>query len=215
MFKIRWAGWGLALVALLVTTAFWARAWRQEHGAVLPVLGTVPEFSFTERSGRTVTRENLRGQVWVADFIFTRCEGPCPTMCMQMATVQKAVAAMPDVKLVSFSVDPEYDKPAVLREYASHFGASATQWLFLTGDKAGLYKMANNGLKLAVFSRTPGTAALDAVEIDHSTHFALIDRAGRIRGYYDGMSSSVEKKLLPAIVALLDETPPVTASLAK
>ncbi|MBI5687011.1 MAG: SCO family protein [Verrucomicrobia bacterium] len=205
-FKAGLVGWGLLLVTLAVLGGVGWGQWQRLRGEgvaveTLPVLGTVPDFSFTERSGRTVTLADLRGSVWVADFIFTRCGGPCPTMCAAMAALQRSLGGAPEVKLVSFSVDPDHDTPEVLARFAARFGASDTQWFFLTGNKSSIWTLANNGLKLAVTSDTPG-------ELVHSTKFALVDRAGRIRGYYDGMDPAEQARLLPAISALLRESAP-------
>lgn len=205
-FKAGLVGWGLLLVTLAVLGGVGWSQWQRLRGEgtageTLPVLGTVPDFSFTERSGRTVTLADLRGKVWVADFIFTRCGGPCPTMCAAMAALQRSLDGAPEVKLVSFSVDPDHDTPEVLTRFAARFGANDTQWFFLTGSKSSIWTLANTGLKLAVTSDTPG-------ELVHSTKFALVDRAGRIRGYYDGMDPAEQARLLPAIDALLREQSP-------
>lgn len=145
--------------------------------AELPVLNSVPDFSLTERSNRVVNRGELDDKVWVADFIFTQCAGICPAMSAHMRKLQDLLP--PQVRLVSFSVDPEHDTPAVLSTYAARFGADSERWLFLTGDKQALHKLSFEGFKLAV--EDDGT---QVEPITHSSRFALIDRQGRIRGYY-------------------------------
>jgi protein SCO1/2 len=152
----------------------------------LPILGSVPSFQLTAQSGRTFDSRSLAGHVWVADFIYTTCPGPCPMMSSRMNRLQTSTAAMPDVKLVSFTVDPEHDTPPVLAEYGKHFKADPARWSFLTGDKAVL-----NNLGLSAFH-------LNSVDgsLIHSTRFALVDRAGLIRGYY----SSEEDDFLPRLL---------------
>ncbi len=97
-------------------------------GAGLRVLGQLPEFTLMRETSQPLTRSSLLGQIWVADFVFTRCAGPCPRMTRRMAQLQQELADLPGVRLVSFSVDPEYDTPRVLREYAQAFGADSDRW---------------------------------------------------------------------------------------
>jgi protein SCO1/2 len=140
----------------------------------LEVFGDVPEFQLTTQSGETFDSQSLAGHVWVADFFYTTCEGPCPMMTRQMRQLQDSTAgAMGDVRLVSFSVDPDRDTPPVLAAYARHFRTDPARWWFLTGDRSGL-----NGLGLAF--------KLNGVDgsLIHSTRFVLVDRHMRVRGYY-------------------------------
>src|SRR5206468_11373309 len=120
--------------------------------------------------------KSLAGKPWIADLIFTHCAGPCPVMTGKMASLQKALASS-DVRLVSISVDPKNDTPAVLKEYAQKFGADESRWLFLTGDEQAAYDVAR-GLLL------PADPAKADAPIIHSTKFVLIDAAGKIRKYY-------------------------------
>lgn len=143
-------------------------------GKPLPVLGQIPPFQLMAQDGQVFEGGALAGKVWVADFIFTNCPGPCPMMSSRMRQVQTATADLPDVRLVSFTVDPAHDTPAALAAYAQHFLAQSGRWFFLTGEQRRL-----NDLGLNAFH-------LNAVDgnLDHSTRFALVDRSGRIRGYY-------------------------------
>jgi len=156
-----------------------ARVWRL--GGVraahkdLPVLGNVPAFQFHDQDDKPVTLESLRGSPWVADFIFTRCPGSCPVMTGKMAALQKALP--PQVKLVSFSVDPEHDTPAVLKGYAHGFSADESRWKFLTGDQDAIMAQARGMLLTAL----PATAGQPII---HDGRFLLIDGAGHIRGAY-------------------------------
>jgi protein SCO1/2 len=180
-------GWGLALAALYLSACA-----RQP----LPVLGSAPQFELTDQTGRPFDSASLTGHVWVADFIFTTCQGPCPMMSSNMSRLQASTAATPDVKLVSFTVDPEHDTPAVLSEYGKHFKAEAARWRFLTGDLARLSAVGLQGFHL------------NSVDggLEHSTRFALVDRRGRIRGYYSSGEDGFLKNLLRDIRSLEAET---------
>jgi len=134
----------------------------------------VPPFSLTERSGRTITNHDLAGKIWVADFIYTTCPGPCPMMTRQMRILQDQTAReMSDVRLLSFTVDPAHDTPPVLAEYAGHYRVDTARWSFLTGEQSKL-----NDVGLAFKLNTVDGS------MTHSTRFVLIDRHMRIRGYY-------------------------------
>jgi protein SCO1 len=193
-----------AAVTLGLLAAF--GGWFGGKGAEpLPVLGQVPDFSLIERSGQTVSLADLKGQVWVADFVFTHCAGPCPLLSRRMQSLQEPLAGFPDVRLVSFSVDPERDTPEVLADYATRYGAG-DRWLFLTGEKEPLYWLIMDGFKLGVDDGSALTAGVPGPgTITHSTRFVLVDREGRIRAYYDGSGEDIVEQLLPDMQALLRE----------
>src|SRR5579871_1070786 len=109
--------------------------------AALPEYGDVPGFQLTAQTGQPFDSKALNGKIWVADFIYTTCPGPCPRMTSQMHEVQQAVNKMPDVNLVSFTIDPARDTPPVLAEYAKLHHASTAQWYFLTGPQATLQRL--------------------------------------------------------------------------
>jgi protein SCO1/2 len=123
----------------------------------------------------------LRGRVWIADFIYTRCSGPCPMLSANMAGLQKRLP--PSIGLLSFTVDPDHDSVELLTVYAHKFGADAQRWFFVTGDKSALLKLFRDGFQIAV---AQSAAAAPGQNIAHTTKFILIDGAGRLRGYYDG-----------------------------
>src|SRR5579871_2125300 len=106
-------------------------------------LGPVGDFSLTDRGGQTVTQADLLGKVWVASFVFTRCNGPCPQVTATMAQLQEAFANQPDVRLVTFTVDPAHDDPRELADYARRYGADPQRWLFLTGPEKKIYDLIN------------------------------------------------------------------------
>ncbi len=138
----------------------------------LEVYGAVPPFQLTAQDGSSFNSDQLRGHVWIADFIFTNCEGPCPRMSGKMQALQAQTPE--DVRLVSFSVDPKNDTPAVLAAYGAKFHSDPRRWTFLTGDVDTLRKLGRDSFHLQDIDGT----------LVHSTRFALIDQKGRIRGYY-------------------------------
>ena len=151
--------------------------------------GTVPEFTLTAQDGQPFSSRALQGKIWVADFIYTTCSGPCPRMTSQMREVQDAMVKFQDVKLVSFTVDPARDTPQVLADYAKTHGASIEHWYFLTGPQAALQKLDRDAFKLGNVDET----------LEHSTRFVLLDRQAHIRGYYDTSESLVIPRLISAI----------------
>ncbi len=163
--------------------------------------GSVPEFSLTERSGKTATLAGLRGKVWIADFIYTSCTDTCPLQSAEMAKLQEHWSNRPDLRFVSFSVDPERDTPQVLTRYAQHFKADADRWLFLTGNKEQISRLVQEGFRLAATPALTGGADEDVIL--HSSRFVLIDRAGRIRGYYDGLDAAALQRLNKDALSLL------------
>lgn len=165
----------------------------------LPKLWPAPGFQLTERREQTVTLNDLRGKVWVADFFYTTCPGPCPAMTSRLSEIHKALAAEPDVRLLSISVDPEKDTPAMLRAYAERFGAS-DRWLFLTGEKSHIYQIARTGFKMAVVEDRAA-----AEPITHSTRMVLVDRTSTVRGFYEILDADGGKRLVRDVKRLLLE----------
>src|SRR5438445_1927832 len=138
--SVEWIVWGgLVLVMVAILGAFVISRSRQTVPP-LPVYATVPDFSLTNQIGGVIALSDLRGKVWVADIIFTRCPGPCPKMTEQMSELQAALPPEEPVVLVSLTADPDFDTPEVLRRYGEERGASADRWHFLTGQKADLYR---------------------------------------------------------------------------
>ncbi len=146
-------------------------------------LGRIPDFNLTRHDDKPLGSSDLRGKIWIADFIFTRCAGPCPIMTQKMASLQDVLSGHRNVEFVTISVDPVYDTPKVLRDYAQHFSADLKNWSFLTGDRDKIFNLCLRGFKLAV-AENPGADYDDM--IIHSTKFTLVDRKGNIRGYYEG-----------------------------
>jgi protein SCO1 len=161
----------------------------------LPVYWQIPPFQLTSQSGQPFDSKSLEGSIWVADFIYTTCPGPCPRMSAQMRGVQTALESMPGVKLVSFTVDPTHDTPAVLAAYATRYRAQPDRWFFLTGDKTALENVCRNGFKLGDVDGS----------LVHSTRFVLLDRYSRVRGFYSTPEDGALPKLMHDIRLLAKE----------
>jgi len=141
---------------------------------------TIP-FSLTNQLGETITQDDLRGNIYVANFILTRCtQNICPKMASEMIRVQEAFKDDKDVKIVSYSIDPTYDTQEILKAYAEKYGADNSKWYFLTGTEEEIFQQA----KCSYF--LPAEKKDTYVNIDHSERFVLVDRKGQIRGYYKG-----------------------------
>jgi protein SCO1/2 len=198
--------WKLILILIPIVTLLlllWLRhievaALRQR---AVSSYGTVPPFQLVNQNGQPFGSAQLAGKIWIADFIYTTCPGPCPMISSRMSELQKPLEKS-DVHLVSFSVDPEKDTPQVLRGYAEKLQADPARWDFLTGPKSAIYKLSHDGFKLAA------SDGGDEQGIPvHSTRMVLVDRHGQIRGYYDATEPDAVTKLLADTNHLLREQP--------
>jgi protein SCO1/2 len=187
----------VALVAVL-GAAIYERLRRPEPP---PILGEVPAFSLLDAAGQTVGLQDLAGEPWIADFIFTRCQASCPMMSDRMARLERDLPNEPPLRFVSVSVDPAHDRPPVLARYAQSFKASP-RWLFLTGETATVRTLVRGGFKLGVDEVPPGEAGAAAEPIVHSTRFVLVDGRARIRGYYDAFDGDAMGRLKRDLKAL-------------
>lgn len=147
----------------------------------LPDEGALPAFSFTDQTNRTVTLETLAGKVWVADFFFTSCPSVCPILTAHMAEVQAHYKDQPDVRFVSFSVDPATDQPPVLAAYGKKHGVDDARWHLLTGPVDEMKKVVVDSFK-QVLERQPAADGKPA-DILHGTRFVIVDRKGHIRAF--------------------------------
>ncbi len=180
--------WGLAAAVALLALVGCAKA-------PLPVYGQVPDFQLIAQDGQAFDRTALDGKIWVADFIFTTCTGPCPLLSRRMQKLQNALRGEPDVRLVSFTVDPKRDTPAALAEYGKRYQADTARWFFLTGEEARLHSLGRDAFKLQNIDGT----------LVHSTRFVLLDRQSRIRGYYDTEDGDPVARILSDIRRLRGE----------
>jgi protein SCO1 len=166
----------------------------------LPVLSTVPDFTLQDQNGKSISLADMKGKIWLADLIFTKCEGICPTMSSNFSALQSSLDA--DIRLVSFSVDPEYDRGEVLQAYANRFHADPAKWTFVTGNRPTIFSLAKKGFLLGVDS-----VGLDPNNlVTHSEKFVLIDRQGRMRSYYNGTDSTTQVQIKADIERLKSES---------
>jgi cytochrome oxidase Cu insertion factor (SCO1/SenC/PrrC family) len=192
---------GLPLVVATVFFFVWRGQVNQLANRPIRSYGTVPNFQLTNQNNQPFCSTQLAGKIWIADFIFTSCPGPCPMVSSRMGELQRPLEKT-DVHLVSFSVDPEKDTPNVLRGYAEKLKAQPARWDFLTGSKSMIYDLSKNGFKLAVSDGSD-----EAGVPVHSTRIVLVDRHGAIRGYYDALAPDAVTKLLADTSHLLREQP--------
>jgi len=163
--------------------------------APLPTLGAIPQFDLVSSTGQPFDSHTLDGHIWVADFIYTTCDGPCPMMSHQMRGIQSSTESTPAVKLVSFTVDPKHDTPEVLTRYSKFFKADESRWYFLTGEMARLNDLGLNAFKLNGVNG----------DLSHSTRFVLVDARRQIRGFYISSDDDFPKRLLHDIRQLQAE----------
>lgn len=175
----------LLFVGLLLITALAVVELAQRSVRELPILGELPDFSFTTQNGEPFGRADLDGKITIVDFTFTSCPDACPLMDSHLAELYRATAGSDRVRFVSVSVDPEHDTEEVLAEHAKQLGVDDDRWVFLRGDLDDVRRFSIEGLKL-------GMGDLPAA---HPTRFVLADGAGHIRGYYDALDPASLKIL--------------------
>jgi len=189
---------------LVVATVFFF-VWRAQvnhfTNRAVESYGAVPFFQLINQNGQSFGSAQLNGKIWIADFIFTSCPGPCPMISTRMSELQKPLEKT-DVHLVSFTVDPAKDTPKVLRGYAEKLHAEPGRWDFLTGAPSTIYNLSEKGFKLAASDgrEEAGTPV-------HSTRMILVDRHGEIRGYYNATEADAVTNLLADTSHLLREQP--------
>jgi len=212
----------LVLIGAVGVLWFWQgpaiRSWLsgKRPGEALDVFGNVTDFSLIERSGRQVGLLDLAGKVWITNFIYTHCPDTCPLQTAQMAKLQADFAEEKALRLVSITVDPERDTVLVLSQYAKRYGADPERWLFLTGEKSTIYRLALEGFRLSVVDPAEGVKSWFFGPITvlahhgemgkqfiHSSRFVLVDRQARIRGYYQSAEEDALQRLRRDVRILL------------
>ena len=192
MSRTLWVGVGLLLIILAVSVVLSSVSSSRPRLQTPPVFGQVADFALTNQNGQAVTLADLRGHVWVADIIFTRCAGPCPRMTRQMKLLQDALPSGSRAKLVTLTTDPEFDTPEVLKAYAARFEANPGRWLFLTGTKKEIGALAIDSLKLTAIEKKAEERNDAADLFIHSTIFVVVDRQGRLRGIFETEGEGVD-----------------------
>jgi protein SCO1/2 len=156
------------------------------EGSNLEMIGKAPTFSFTNQDNETISNIDYENKVYVVEFFFTTCPSICPIMNRRMVEIQNEFFGNPNFGIASFTINPEIDTPEVLKAYAKTYEVSHPNWHFLTGDKAELLKLSNEGFNLFADS----TVNEDG-DFSHSGLFALIDKNGNIRSRYDTFGNPI------------------------
>ncbi|HEY8967281.1 MAG TPA: SCO family protein [Candidatus Methylacidiphilales bacterium] len=170
----------------------------------LPRFGEVGDFSLVGSDGKPFSSAALKGKVWVAQFFFTDCGGPCPAITTNLVQLQGMLGDARDVRIVAVSIDPENDTPAKLRDYAALHHADPSRWIFLTGPEPEVHDLVMKRLLLGYQKNTePGATA--ATRMVHSTKVVLVDATGTVRAYYDGLDADLAQQILPGVASLMRE----------
>lgn len=156
----------------------------------LPELLPIGEFALVDQDGETVTNADLRGKVWIVDFVFTSCPDVCPVLSTQMGNLHRRIDS-DDVRFVSVSVDPAHDTPERLRAYATRFRADTSRWSFLTGEPESMRLTIERAFRQPVGERTELSDG--RYDILHAGRFMLVDRRGMLRGLYETNAEGLEQ----------------------
>ena len=176
------------------------------HDEPLGSFGAVPQFSLRDQSGNTITRAAFSKKISIVDFIFTSCPDVCPLLTEQLAGLRRRLPNDPRLGYVSFSVDPEHDTPQKLREFAAQHGATAPNWLFLTGGLDDVKRVVTQGFKQAM--ELQPSAPNQPRNVLHGTHFVLVDGTGTIRGFFRSDRDGMAELQRSASQLLREETHP-------
>ena len=200
---MQYAVWGILGAAIVAIVVLYLR---NDLGArsALPVLNEVKPFSLTNQLEQPVSLADLKGDVWIADIIFTRCGGPCPKMTEKMSELQHQLPTA-GITFVTLTADPKFDTARVLKAYAERFKADHSRWHFLTGDKAEINQLAVKGLLLTSLEKEESQQEDPNDLFVHSTTFVLVDKRGRIRGVYESLEEGFKEKIVNDAKGLLRE----------
>lgn len=193
---------GIVLIASIAAVIL-PYLWRHK-GVQLERYGSVAPFELVDENGRTFTDADMRGNVVIANYVFTRCLTVCPTITSKMRRLQKRTEDRPDLKLLSFTVDPEYDTPEVLADYAVEFGADSERWRFITGDPDAVRRVVTDSMMQSMDK--DGRLQDDGTpNVAHSEYFVLFDKYLEIRGFYDSNDPPRMEELMRHARALLSK----------
>jgi len=206
-----WGGLAALIVALALAFVRSKNLPAENSAPRPPVISQVADFALTNQNHSPVTLADLRGKVWVADIIFTRCPGPCARMTRQLRELQTALPATSRAQLVSLTTDAGFDTPPVLQKYATQFEANPANWQFLTGDPHAVAALAIDSLKLTAQEK-PATERTSPEDLFiHSTIFVVVDQQAQLRGVFQTGGEDVDwnksKAEILALVAQLEAAP--------
>jgi len=187
-----WAGVALLMATLLLAFLLAQLRYRTSLGPPLRDLGPIADFVLTNQDGQAVSLGDLRGHVWVADIIFTRCMGPCLKMTRHMKELQQALPPKSDVNLVTLTTDPDFDTPPVLKKRAEQVAADPKRWMFLTGTKKEISNLAASSLKLTAIEKKPEEREDPNDLFIHSTIFVIVDRHAHLRGVFQTTGEGID-----------------------
>lgn len=175
----------LAFVLLAAIPAVVIPVWIGRHETPkLDDLGTLTPFTLTDERGQVFTEAALRGHPTIVSFIFTRCDSICPITSMKMARIQEKTADVPGIKLLSISIDPAYDTPAIMAAYAKHYGADPERWRFVTGAPDKIHDLVEGQFMQSMMRYQQNTPS-GAPNIAHRGAFMLVDGDLHLRGLFD------------------------------
>jgi len=197
--KLIWLGL-IGVIAAVLALAFFAESRR----TALPVLGQLRPFTLTNQLGEAVSSDSLRGEVIIANIIFSRCPTQCHQLSRQMARLQEKIGE--ETRLVSLTADPEFDTASVLATYGQRYGTDPARWWFLTGPKAEVYRVAEKDLLFTVMDTGEANPKLEERFI-HASNFIVLDRQGRLRAVVQGEELDAVDRLLDLARRLARETP--------
>lgn len=200
--------WGMLLLTLTAALGSYLLAQAVPRAAEQEITRLnfpVPEFTLTNQDGRVVTRADLRGKVWVGDIVFTRCAGPCPVMTKKLSDLQPELLRCGNVELLTLTTDPEFDSPKEMQRFGERFNADFAHWLFLTGTKKEIARLAVDGLKLVAIEKTPDQRENPEDLFIHSTRFVIVDKQGVMRASLDSNDPQIKGKVLKVVRKLLRE----------
>jgi protein SCO1/2 len=162
----------------------------------LHVIAQVPDWQLRNQDGKDFGSNDLRGKVYLANFVFSRCPSVCPKMLQDTAKIQERLKDQDGLAILSFTVDPDYDTPEILAKLATHYGANKAVWSFVThADKDALFALYRDGYKI---NAAPAQPPRDLYDIAHSEKLVLVDQAGQIRGYYGYEKETIDQLIVDA-----------------
>lgn len=197
---------GHLILLMSVTVILFVAGCGESTNSTKPLdrLSKVSPFVLSESNGYQISDTNLLGKIWVAHFFYSRCGKECTILGKRMESIQTMNASNPDVRLVSFSVDPEGDTPRHLQYYAKEFNADTNRWYFVTGEKTGLYNLIIDSFLLPASTEVDSRSDFPKNFI-HSEKFAVVDRHGFVRAFFDGMDRTTPERVTETIARLTTE----------